>query len=65
MTTAVRELLDSFDVLSDTEKHEAAAHLLQRILQETSGEVPEAALVAAAEELFLELDAEEARDAQR
>jgi hypothetical protein len=43
MTIAVRELLDSFDALSDSEKHEAAAHLLERILHETSGELPEAA----------------------
>jgi hypothetical protein len=64
MTTAVRELLDSFDALSDTEKHEAYAYLLQRMLQASSGDVPEAALIAAAEELFLDLDAAEARDPQ-
>jgi hypothetical protein len=44
MTTAVRELLDSFDALSDTEKHEAYAYLLQRMLQASSGDVPEAKL---------------------
>jgi hypothetical protein len=32
MTTAVQQLLDSFDALSDTEKQEAAAELLRRAL---------------------------------
>ena len=64
MTTAVKELLDSFDALSDAEKHEAAAHLLQRALQLPAGDIPEPALVSAAEELFLKLDAREAQDAQ-
>jgi len=30
MTTGVRQLLDSFDALSETEKHEAAVELLRR-----------------------------------
>lgn len=60
MTTAVRKLQDSFDALSEAEKHEAAAPLLERILPERPGDLPEAALVAAAEHLFFELDAEEA-----
>lgn len=64
MTTAVKELLDSFDALSGAEKHEAAAHLLQRALQLPTGDIPEMALVSAAEELFRELDAREAQDAQ-
>jgi hypothetical protein len=36
--------------------------LLRRVVDEESGDVPEEALVAAAEELFLELDAREAGD---
>jgi len=64
MTTAVRELLVSFDALSDAEKREAAAEILQRILPESSGDLPEAALVAVAEELFSDLDAAEAEDGQ-
>jgi hypothetical protein len=61
MTTRVQELLKSFDTLSEPEKQEAAAHLLRRVLQGVSGDLPGEALVAAAEDLFLELDARKAR----
>ena len=64
MTTAVRQLLDSFEALSDAEKQEAIAEVLRRSAQLAPGDLPEEALVAAAEELFLELDAREATDAQ-
>ena len=60
MTGAVQELLDTFDTLSEAEQHEAAAQVLRRVVDGESGEIPEEALVAAAEELFLELDAREA-----
>ena len=64
MTEAVQELLDTFDALTDAEKQVAAAQLLRRVVEGESGEIPEDALVAAAEELFLELDAElDAREA--
>ena len=63
MTDAVQELLDSFDDLSESEKHEAAAEILRRVLPSVPSELPEEALIAAAEELFLELDAREANDA--
>lgn len=59
MSTEVRQLLDLFDALSESEKYEASLHLLQRIMEQSSGELPEAALIAAADELFLKLDAEE------
>ena len=60
MTAAVRELLNTFDTLSDADKREATVQLLRRVVDEESGDVPEEALVAAAEELFLGLDAREA-----
>lgn len=62
MTTAVRELLLSFRALSDAEKREAASLLLREVVQAETGEIGDEALVAAAEELFLELDAREAGD---
>jgi len=65
VTTGVRQLLDSFDALSETEKHEAAVELLRRVQQEAYGPVPDEALVEAADELFQELDAREAADAHR
>ncbi|MCX7011191.1 MAG: hypothetical protein NTW86_01255 [Candidatus Sumerlaeota bacterium] len=64
MTTAVRQLLDWFGALSEDEKQEAAMEVLRLAFASTPEELPEEALVAAAEELFLELDAREAADAQ-
>lgn len=62
MTEAVQELLHTFDALTKAEKQEATVQLLRRVVDEESGDVPEEALVAATEELFLELDAREAAD---
>jgi len=64
MTSAVRDLLRSFQSLSDAEKHEAASLLLRQVVQGEAGDVGDDALVAVAEELFLDLDAREARDGQ-
>lgn len=64
MTTAVRQLLKSFDALSDGEKQEAAAELLRRVLREVPVEIPDESLVVAADDLFRELDAREAADGQ-
>lgn len=62
MTEAVKELLDAFEALPVAEQREAAAELLRRIVKSESGDVQEDGLVAAAEELFLELDATETAD---
>jgi hypothetical protein len=64
VTTDVRRLLVSFDALSETEKHEAAVEVLRRLQHVAKGAVPDEALVEAADELFRELDAREAADAQ-
>jgi hypothetical protein len=64
MTSAVRDLLRSFQSLSDAEKHEAASLLLRQVVQGEAGDVGDDALVAVAEELFLDLDAREAGDGQ-
>jgi hypothetical protein len=64
MTNAVRNLLHSFQSLSDAEKHEAAALLLEHVTGAKPGDVGEDALVAIAEELFLALDVREAGDGQ-
>ena len=63
MTTSVRQLLESFEVLSDAEKHEAALEILRRT--SSAGDVPESALVAATEELFRKMDEEETGHAPR
>ena len=64
MTSAVRDLLRSFQSLSDAEKHEAASLLLRQVVQGEAGDIGDDTLVAVAEGLFLELDAREAGDGQ-
>jgi hypothetical protein len=63
VTTGVKQLLESFQALSRSEKYEAAVEVLRYMQQETRGPLPDEALVAAADELFRELDAREAADA--
>src|SRR5262249_48970263 len=65
MTAAVQQLLNAFDSLPEADKHQAAVEILRRVSPSAEGDLPESALVEAAEELFLALDAEEARNAQR
>ena len=65
MTATVRQLLDSFDALSDADKHQAVIEMLRRLPRAAEGDVPDAALVEAADELFRALDAEEAGHAPR
>jgi hypothetical protein len=61
----VQQFLDAFDALPEADKHQAAVEILRRISPGAEGDVPESALVEAADELFRALDAKEARHAQR
>jgi hypothetical protein len=61
MTKAVQALLNSFDALSEAERHEAAVELLRRV--DYPPVLPDEALVLAADEVFRELDEREAEDA--
>jgi hypothetical protein len=61
MTEAVLSLPSAFDTLSEAERQEAAVEILRRVSID-AGELPEQALVEAADELFCALDAEVARD---
>jgi hypothetical protein len=65
MTAAVRQLLDSFDALSDADKHQAAIEILRQFATAAESDRPETALVEAADERFRLLDAEEAGHAPR
>ncbi len=49
MTSAVRDLLRSFQSLSDAEKHEVASLLLRQVVQGEAGDMGDDALVAVAE----------------
>jgi hypothetical protein len=60
MTSAVRDLLESFEALSETDQQEAAVEILRRM--QPQGELPDEALVEIADELFRSLDAEESAD---
>jgi hypothetical protein len=65
VTTAVQQLLASFDALPEADKQRAAAEILRRVTPAGEGDLSEAALLEAADELFRALDAEEAGHAQR
>lgn len=60
MSTAVQELLKSFDRLPDAEKQEAAAEILRRSVDFEFSPLSDEELVASADELFVELDQREA-----
>jgi hypothetical protein len=62
---AVQQVVAAFDALPDCDKHFAAVEILRRASAGSEGDVSEAALVEAADELFRALDAEEASHAQR
>ena len=64
MTGAVKDLLNTFDSLTASERHEAASQLLRRVIAGEAAEIPEDALVAAAEQVFLDLDARESGSGQ-
>ena len=65
MTAPVQQLLDTFDALSDADKHLTAVEILRRFAGAAHGELLDCALVEAADELFRALDAEEAGHAPR
>lgn len=64
MTTAVQQLLQSFDALSDFEKQQATVEVLRRALATAPATVGDEALVELAEAAFLALDAREAASGQ-
>jgi hypothetical protein len=65
MSIMLEQLLDSFDALPEPEKHQAAIEILLRVRTLNKGDVPDLALLEAADELFCALDAEEGGNAKR
>ncbi|MDX1945523.1 MAG: hypothetical protein SFU86_08940 [Pirellulaceae bacterium] len=59
MSTAVRQLVSTFEALPADERHEAVVEILRRAADDV-GDLPDESLVAAADELFCNLDADEA-----
>jgi hypothetical protein len=64
VNASVQELLGAFDALPKAEQHQAAVEILRRVSSTVDGDLPESALVEAAEELFLALDVEESAHAK-
>ncbi len=60
MTTQVREILQSFDMLPEVDKRELSTEIIKRSLTLDEPPLTDEQLVDAAEELFLELDQNEA-----
>jgi len=63
MTTSVQQLISAFDLLSPTEKQEAATEIIRRMPEISYGELSDEALTEIADLTFQELDAREAEDA--
>ncbi len=59
MSDALQQLLNTFDALSEGDKHKAAIEIIRRVSKEAVGDVPESALVQAADDLFRVLDDDE------
>jgi hypothetical protein len=64
MSTAVQNLIESFDKLPEAEKQKVASEILRRTINFDMPALSDEELVLSAEELFLELDRREAEDAQ-
>ena len=62
MTTSVRQLLESFDHLSEPERHEAAVEILKRATGSDLPPLEDDALAEIAAMTFRELDEREAAD---
>lgn len=59
MTHAAKKVLDAFEALPESERSEILAELLRRTASAPQGLPSDEDLVAAADELFLELDRRE------
>ncbi len=62
MTKSVEELLKSFEQLPEVEKRELASEIIKRALTLDLPELTEESLLAAADQIFLQLDKEESLD---
>ncbi|HEY8186413.1 MAG TPA: hypothetical protein VIF64_10105 [Pyrinomonadaceae bacterium] len=64
MSTTGEELLKSFDLLPELEKHKVAMEILRRSLELKSAPLTDEELALNAEQIFLELDRRESEDGQ-
>jgi hypothetical protein len=61
VTTAVRQLLDTFSALPAAEQHEVTIEILRAAT--ANGELSDECLLETADELFRQMDADEAKHA--
>ena len=59
MTRSVEELLNSFEKLPEAEKRELASEIIKRSLTLDLPEISDDSMLAAADQIFLQLDNEE------
>lgn len=64
ISTTVEELLKSFDLLPEVEKHKVVTEILRRSLELRSAPLTDEELASNAEQVFLELDRRESEDGQ-
>ena len=64
VSTAAEELLKSFDLLPELEKHRVATEILRRSLDLRTAALSDEELASNAEQVFLELDRRESEDGQ-
>lgn len=64
ISTTVEELLKSFDLLPELEKHRVAAEILRRSLELRPAPLTDEELVLNAEQVFLDIDRSESEDGQ-
>lgn len=63
MTTGVKEILNTFEHLSDNEKKDLASEILRRTVKFDFPPLTDEALIQSAEKLFLDLDSRESKSA--
>lgn len=59
MTETIQQLLDTFELLPETEKQEFAFEILKRTIDRDIQDLSDEALILNAEEMFLALDRQE------
>ncbi len=64
MTTSVKDILRSFEILSEDEKMELASEIMRRAARFDLPPLTDKELNSCAEEIFLELDQKESQNGQ-
>lgn len=63
MTTDVKEILNTFDLLPDNDKKDLASEILRRTVHFDFPPLTDEELIQSAEKLFLDLDRRESKNA--